>query len=138
MSKGYIFADNNGAITNGITKVATVTGISLTATGATTLFTVPAGATFVMTEVVLRITAVNTFISGATIGVGKSASFNEWLVATAMGSLNTVGQFRLLSHSAAGLIYQTFAATEAIALNVTIGATSTTLTATAEVYGYFI
>ena len=136
MSKGYIFSTDNGTITNGISKLATVTGISLTAAATTNLYTVPAGASVVITEIVLRITAVNTFISGATISVGKTASYNEWLVATAMGNLSTVGQFRMLSHSAAGLLYQTFAAAEIVALNVTIGATSTTLTATADIYGY--
>lgn len=119
-----------------VKKLATVTGIALTATGATNLYTVPAGKTLVVTEIILRITAVTTFISGATISIGKSASYNEWLAATAMGALSATNQFRLLSHSAAGLLYQSFAAGEVVALNVTIGATSTVLTGAADVYGY--
>lgn len=119
-----------------ITKLATVDSIDLKTIAATNLYTVPAGKTVIITEIVLRITAVNTFISGATISVGKSASYNEWLVATAMGALSATNQFRLLSHSAAGLIYQSFAAAEVVALSVTVGATSTTLTASADVYGY--
>lgn len=118
--------------------LSTVSGIDLKTTGATNLYTVPTGKSVVITEIILRITAVNTFISGATISVGKSAAYNEWMAATAMGSLASIGQFRKLSHSAAGLIYQTFAAGEMAAINVTVAATATTLTATAEVYGFLI
>lgn len=125
-----------GGTSNILGNLATVTGINLLNTGATTLYTVPAGVTLVVTEVVLRITAVTTFISGATISVGKTSSYNEWLAATAMGALSATNQFRLLSHSAAGLLYQSFAAGESVALNVTIGATSTVLTAAADVFGY--
>lgn len=139
MAKGYILSTDDGEIQNGITKLTTVTGISLTATGATNLYTVPSGKTLVLTEIVVRITAVDTFTTGATLSVGKSASYNEWLVATAMGNtFNSTTQFRLLSHSAAGLIYQSFVAGEIIAINVTIGAVATTLTAACDVYGYLI
>lgn len=123
---------------NPISKLVTVTGIDLTATAATNLFTVPTGKTLICTEIIIRITAVTTFISGATIAVGKTASYNEWLAATAMGALSATNQFRMLSHSAAGLIYQSFAAGEIIALNVTVGAVSTLLTGACDVYGYLI
>lgn len=121
-----------------ISLLGTTTGIDLKSAAATTLYTVPVGKTAYITEIVIRITAVNTFAAGATIGVGKSASFNEWLAATAMGALSATNQFRLLSHSAAGLIYQSFAAGEVVAINVTIGATATTLTAACDVFGYLL
>ena len=124
--------------TNMAGLLATVTGIDLKATAATNLYTVPTGKTLIVTEVVIRVTAVDTFISGATIEVGKSAGYDEWLVATAMGALSAVNQYRMLSHSAAGLIYQSFAAGDVLALNVTVGAVSTTLTAAADVFGYLI
>lgn len=135
---GYIFQDDNGMIVNGITKIGTVTGIPLTATGATNLYTVPAGKTLYVTEILLRITAVTAFVAGATVSVGKTAAFTEWLAATAMGALSATNQFRLLSHSAAGLLYQSFAAGEIVALNVTIGATATVLTGACDVYGYLL
>lgn len=134
MAKGYLLEEADGVIH----KLGTVTGISLTATGATSLYTVPTGKTLYATEIILRITATSGFVSGATISVGKSASYNEWLAATAMGTLSATNQFRMLSHSAAGLIYQSFAAGEILAVNVTIAATATTLTAAADVYGYLI
>lgn len=138
MSQGYVLTTDNGLVTNGLSLLGTVTGINLLNTGATTLYTVPSGKTAYVTEVLIRITAVTTFISGATVSVGKSASYNEWLAATAMGALSATNQFRLLSHSAAGLLYQSFAAGEIVALNVTIGATSTALTAACDVYGYLL
>lgn len=129
---------NLGILGTPIVKLGTVTGIDLKSTGATTLYTVPSGKTAYITEILIRITAVSAFISGATLGVGKTPSYNEWLAATAMGALSSTSQFRLLSHSAAGLIYQSFEATEVVAVNVTVGAVSTTLTAACDVFGYLI
>lgn len=130
--------NSDGTFVDLVGRLATVTGINLKVAASTNLYTVPAGKTAYITEVVLRITAVDTFAAGATISVGKTASFNEWLAATAMGSLSATNQFRLLSHSAAGLIYQSFAAAEILALSVTIGATATTLTAACDVFGYLL
>lgn len=129
---------NLGASTALISKLATVIGIDLTSAAATNLYTVPGGKTAYITEVVIRITSVTAFISGATISVGKSASYNEWLAATAMGALSATTQFRLLSHSAAGLLYQSFAAGEIAAVNVTVAAVSTALVAACDVWGYLI
>lgn len=133
---GFILSTAEMAVAGGL--LGTVTGIDLKTQAATTLYTVPSGKTLYVTEIVLRITNTSGFISGATLGVGKSASYNEWLTATAMGALSATNQFRLLSHSAAGLIYQSFAATEVVALNITVGAVATTLTAAADVYGYLL
>lgn len=133
---GAILSTAEMAVAGGL--LGTITGIDLKATGATTLYTVPSGKTVYITEIVLRITNTSGFISGATLGIGKNASYNEWLVATAMGALSATTQFRKLSHSAAGLIYQSFAATEVVALNITVGAVATTLTAAADVYGYLL
>lgn len=126
------------SMTNMAGLLATVTGIDLKTVAATNLYTVPAGKTLVITEVVIRVTAADTFAVAATLAVGKTASFNEWIVATAMTGLAAVGQFRLLSNSAAGLIYQSFAAGEVVALNVTVGATATTLTGAVDLFGYLI
>lgn len=119
-------------------KLATVTAIDLTTAAQTTLYTVPAGKTLYITEILIRIIGVITFVSGATIGIGKAASYNEWLAATAMGALSSTTQFRLLSHSAAGLIYQSFAAGEVVKINVTVPAVSTLLTAACDVFGYLL
>lgn len=116
----------------------TTNDINLVNTGATTLYTVPSGKTLIITEIVIRITAVNTFLSGATVSVGKDASYNEWLTATAMGALSATNQFRMLSHSAAELLYQSFAAGEVVAINVTVGAAATSLVAACDVFGYLL
>lgn len=137
-NKGYIFQGQNNEIVGGISLLTTVSGINLKTVAATNLYTIPSGTTAVITEIVLRITTSSGFAVGCTISVGKTASFNEWLVATAMTGLSAVGNFRMLSQSAAGLVYGTFAAAEVIALNVTVGATATTLTGTAEVFGYLV
>ena len=118
--------------------LATTTGIDLKTVATTNLYTVPGGKTLICTEIVLRITSSSGFALPCTLSIGKTAAFNEWLVATAMTNLGVAGDFRLLSNSAAGLVYKTFAATETIALVVTIGATTTTLVATADLFGYLV
>lgn len=119
-------------------KLARVTGIDLKSAASTNLYTVPAGKTLYVTDVIVEITAVNTFATAATVEVGKTAAFDEWISATALTGLDTVGEFVSLASSAALVVHKTFAATEIVALNVTVGAGATTLTGAATIFGYLI
>lgn len=131
-------AEITSSPTGVVPVLSTTSNIDLKTAAATNLYTVPAGKTLIVTEIVLRVTAASGFAAGCTLSIGKSAAYTEWLAATAMTGLSAIGNYRLLSNSAAGLVYNVFAAGDVIALNVTIGATATTLTATAELQGYLI
>lgn len=134
MTLGYLLENATGVNS----RLASISSIDLTAAAATNLYTVPAGKTLKITEIVLTITTSTTFSLACTLGIGKSSSFNEWLAATAMTGLSAVGNFRLLSNSVAGLVHNIFAAGEIVAMNVTVGATATALRATADIFGYLI
>lgn len=115
-----------------------VTGVDLATTGQTTLYTVPTGKTLIITEVILRVTAANAVIIVPSLRIGKASSYNEWLPITALTSLNATDKFLMLSSSAALLMHQSFAAGEVVKIDVTTGATATTLTAEVFTFGFLI
>lgn len=114
-----------------------VTGIDLKATGPTTLYTVPADKVLYLTDVILVITASDTFATPVTVRVGLEAAYTEWLAATSLTGLDAVGDFISLAKTAAGLIHKRFAAGEVVKMDITVGAGATTLTATAYPIGMF-
>lgn len=134
MPTGYLLEGADGVIS----RLASVSGVDLKTVASTNLYTVPTGKSLVVTEVIIRITVSSGFAVAATVSVGKTAAFTEWLVATAMTGLSALGSFRKLSDSVAALVHGMFTAGEVLALNVTVGATATTLTATVDVYGYLV
>jgi len=114
-----------------------VTGINLKTTGPTTLYTVPADKILYLTDIILVITAADTFATPVTVRVGLDPAFTEWLAATSLTGLDSVGDFISLGKVAAGMIHKVFAAGEVVALDITVGAGATTLTATAYPIGMF-
>lgn len=63
-----------------------------TVVGQTTLYTVPAGATFIITDIVIRLID-NTGLSGTLAGnIGTNASWNNLMPPTTFTGFNTLGQ----------------------------------------------
>lgn len=63
-----------------------------TVVGQTTLYTVPAGVTFIITDIIIRIID-NTGLSGTLAGnIGTNASWNNLMPPTTFTGFNTLGQ----------------------------------------------
>jgi hypothetical protein len=135
-SKGYLFQNDDGSYTGMVQRLGGATSVDLKTTGATTLYTVPAGKTLIITNLVSRITSSNTFATPATIRVGKSPSYTEYLSATALTGLNAAGMYFDLASATALSLHNTFAAGEVVSIDVTLGAGATTLTADFDLIGY--
>lgn len=114
--------------------VAQGVSINVNATGATTLFTVPAGRTFVPTKVALR----NASISLSTMSVAfgqNSASFNDFAATAVYSGLSAATKQAVVAAGTTG--QTTCAAAAAFSANVTIaqGSAGTVL---ADLFGYLI
>lgn len=125
-------------VNGGQSLLATITGINLKNTGQTTLITVPTGKTLIMTDVILVPTSVNTIAVAPIIRIGKSASYNEWAPLVTLTGLNASNQYLSVGTFVAGIIRSLFASTEVVKLDVQTGATATSLTCTAYIFGLFI
>lgn len=117
-------------------RLSMIQGIDLKATGPTTLFTVPSGKKCLVEDVVLEVTAAATVTVVAVIRIGKASAYTEWLAATTLTGLDTVGEVMSLARTANLLVHQTFNSGDTIKLDVTVGATATSLTVSAHVFGY--
>lgn len=107
------------------------TGIDGNAVAATTIFTVPTGRTAVITEVVVRTTTVTGLLTNPTYNV-KGAAAGD-IVAARAGAFTAAGQCTVC----ATVDPQTEApATQAIALDITVAGTGTTLTLAVDLIGY--
>lgn len=121
-----------------------VTGVDLKATGQTTLLSVPntppvTGKKFFVKDVMVRISAADTVTVAPTIRIGKAAAYTEYFPATALTGLDAVGEYKWLSeYLGAADIHSAFDLGDTIKLDVTIGATATTLTAEIHLFGIFI
>lgn len=115
-----------------------VTAMDFLATGSGASYTVPTGKTLILTDVLIRATDITDFVAVATLRIGKTTAFTEWLAATALTGLNAVGKFVSLGSFATGLVHQTFAAGEAVVVNVTIGALATTFSGDVFFIGYLV
>lgn len=135
MAKGYLLTNDDGSYTGIIQKLSGVTGVDLKTTGPTTLYTVPAGKTLVITGLIVRVASVNTFATPPTARVGKAAAYTEYMPATALAGLNTVGMYVDLAIFGSQF-HNKFNATDVVAVDITIGAGATTLTADFDVIGY--
>lgn len=136
MSTGYLFNVESGFPVTTVNKLATIPGINLKNTGQTTLFTVPTGYTAIITDVIVEITASSVFAIAATGRVGKTASYDEFIAATAFTGLSAVGNYFSLATASLLGIHTKFVAGEVIKLDITVGATATTLTGQIHVLGF--
>lgn len=141
---GYAHLDTNGYVPSseligGATGIlASITGVDLKTTGQTTLYTVPAGKTLVLTDVIALATTASTITIAPIVRIGKASSYNEWLPLTTLTGLDTTNKFTSLGMSAALLMHQTFAAGEVVKIDVQTGSTATTLTVTLHLLGFLV
>lgn len=114
---------------------ATITGIDLTATGATTLLTVPAGTTFHVSRVAVLYTTVTGFSGEPTIAIEIGSGTGDIILDTVLYGTPVVNYAYVL---AAVDLIRVAQATEAISLNVTNASASTALVATAVLFGNYV
>ncbi len=85
--------------------LSTTTSINAKATGTTTLYTVPAGKTAVITGAVIRCTAATSITVGPTLGIGVAANEDDMFASTALTALTTTAKiygFSLVGMSVLG------------------------------------
>jgi hypothetical protein len=117
------------------TILSITTGINLKTVAATTLYTVPASRKAVITEAIVHVTAATTYTVGATVSVGQnSATYNDIIPATALLALAADNADELLDTNP----FVVVAASTAIKMDVSVGATATTATAQVILIGFLV
>ena len=125
-------------------RYASVLGVDMTATGQTTLYTVPngpalSGKKFYITNVLVKVASANTVTVAPTISVGKTAAWTEYIGATAMTGLDAVGEYKMLGDQLYGApVSQRFDLGDIIKVDVSVGATATALTYDFYLFGIFL
>lgn len=138
VSVNNITLSNTAQLRQALTVLSSVDGIDFKTTGQTFLYTVPAGATIILYDVIIRMTSVSTVTVNPTIKVGLSPSYANWIGSTALpGSLFSNGYISL-GGSTTTLSPQSFNAGQDIYIDITTGATATTLTGSVYCLGFFI
>ncbi len=115
-----------------------VTNVDLKATGQTTLYTVPAGKNAIITEIVVVLSNGNTITVPPIARIGLASAYTEWMPATTFTGLAATNQSFNLSSSAALLVHTLFTTGQVVKVDVTTGATATTMTASFYVFGFLI
>lgn len=116
-------------------RLATVAGINLKTVATTTLYTTPAGHTAVISAIILEITTGTSITVDAKAGVGIAAGEDD--IFSSENLVNTRAAGDVWSFSLKGKA-RTAPAASAVKLGVDTGATGTTLTATAHVFGFLL
>ena len=121
-----------------ITKLATITGIDAKAVAVTSLYTVPAGKTFIPVFMVIRVTAFTVGAKGvqavASFG-GNSATFDDFLN-TVTYTVAAVNTFIRDGVEDSALVTQ--AAGDVFSLSIETGSDATTETWAVDVFGYLL
>jgi len=121
-----------------ITKVATITGIDAKTVAVTSLYTVPAGKTFIPVFVVIRVTAFTVGAKGvqavASFG-GNSATYDDFLN-TITYTVAAVDTFIRDGVEDSALVTQT--AGDVFSISVETGSDATTETWAVDVFGYLV
>ena len=113
--------------------LSTTTAVSLTATGLTNLYTVPAGKTAYITSVVVIPTTATAVTAAPTTSVGYNGTGDDVNFDTSLTGLDATTEVqRFLPME----VVKIGAAADILKINVKTVATATTLTATVQVYGY--
>lgn len=140
---GYASLDSSGKLVpehfSGVIQLAKISNINLKTTGSTTLYTVSGVSKIFVHEIFLLGVNITGFVTPATVRVGISPSYTEWLAATALPvgmSGNDVGVY--LSKLAPGLVHRLFNSGDTMALDVTIAAAGANVTVDAYVYGQYL
>lgn len=137
-TKGYVLQDADNDIRNVSNILASVESINLKTVAQTTLYTVPSQKKVIIQDIILLITDDDTASVGATLRVGKSAAYDEFVDNKTMSGLLNAGAYASLMEQVGSGTMKVMSNGDVIALDVTTGATATTLTATAYVIGYLV
>lgn len=121
--------------TTTVSRLASVASISGTTTGVTSLYTVPAGRTAIITSANVRCTAANTVSAGPMLGIGVAAGEDDIYAATSLAALITVGQ--LYGFTTSGISVSA-AAGSVIKVGIDTAATGTSQTLTIDLVGYLV
>ena len=125
-----------GSLTLSANTGGSVASVNLKTTGATSVFTTPAGVIFIPQSVSVFITASDTFATPASISVGTNgAAYDNILGITALTGLSAVSAV-LTTHIT--LLSVIVPAATAVFVNVTTGAGATTLTGTVKINGFYL
>lgn len=116
--------------------LATITGINTKTVTATSLYTVPAGKTAILTNAIVRCTAASAITVGPTASIGVVASSYADIYASAvMTTLTTTSS--AFGYSSVGIFGQAAAST-VITFNLTNAATGTSQTVSVDIMGYLV
>ncbi len=116
-----------------IAKVATVTGVDMKTAGETTLFSVPAGKTFILFAVCVRGNSAS-LAGGTDYDFGAASGASTWVQSVDLsGMTGTSGQRWIFA--ADNTTYTPIPASTAFVIKVSTGATAAG-TATLDVFGY--
>lgn len=133
---GTFYAEPFGTqATTPVSRLASAASISGTATGATSLYTVPAGRTAIITSANVRCTAATAITVGPTLGIGVAAGEDDIYAAVSLASLISVGQ--LYGFSTTGMSVSA-AAGSVIKVGIDTAATGTSQTLTVDLVGYLV
>jgi len=110
-----------------LTKVATVSGVNMKDAGATTLYNVPAGKTFVPVMVVIR-------NNSASLAGGTDYDFTSWRQTVDLSGLTVTTGFRVL-RADDNATYTPIAGGGTFQITVATGSTAVS-TATIDIFGY--
>jgi len=113
-----------------LTKLATVSGVNMQTAGSTTLYTVPAGRTFIPVMVVIRNTS-------ASLAGGTSYSFTNFRSGVDLSGMTTPSTSYRAILATDNTSFTVCAAGTAFQITVTTGSTAAA-TATIDVWGYLV
>lgn len=116
--------------------LSSTVGINAKSTGQTTLYTVPAGKTAIITQAVVRCTAASSITNGPTASIGfTSTAYSDIYMPENMLALT--GTTSIFGYSTVGMSASAVAAT-AIKFNITSGASGTSQTLSVDLIGYLV
>jgi hypothetical protein len=115
--------------------LATVTGINAKTVAATTLLTVPASATAIVTGLIIRSTTATAITAPPTVGVGVAAGEDDVMPSTALTGLTVAN--KAWAWMPAGLL-NAVTAGQVLSLGVDAASTGTTHTVAVDVLGYLL
>lgn len=113
----------------GLTKVSTTTSVDMKTAAATTLYTVPAGKSFIPVMVVIR-------SNSASLAGGTEYDFTTWLQNVDLSGMTVTTGYRIL-HSVTNTTYTAIASGGTFQITVVTGSTLA-CTATIDVFGYLV
>lgn len=103
-------------------QLSKTSSINMKSTGQTTLYTVPAGKTAIITHIMVRVTSASNVTGVPIITAGVTASWTSILASTTLTNLDATGEYVLIHVSSPSI--QT-AAAGVIKLDVATAATTT-------------